>query len=165
MIEILKSGALSSHPKGPHFILTDDAHVRETADGESHISIDLPAMLKWLEETDPEKSMYIEAFALLSNNAGLIFLHGRWLQGERELAMLFQVQAAPLTAGDGQKFHDLCPLHPARILGLKRDFPAKPGSYQEIESHLIELLALHGLRPNMDRINTEFCTNCRGGAQ
>lgn len=158
MIEILKSGALSSHPKGPHFVLTDDAHVHETADGENHIAIDLPAMLKWLEsDLDP---LRIEAFALVSNNAGLTFLHSRFVAGERELAMLFQVNAKPVTAGDGTLFHDLCPLHPARIMGHKRDFPGKPGSYPAIERHLTELLALHGLRPNLDRINADFCVNC-----
>lgn len=158
MIEILKSGALSSHPKGPHFVLTDDSHVHETADGENHIALDLPAMLKWLEP-DPDP-LRIEALALLSNNAGLPFLHSRFVAGERELAMLFQVHVQPLTAGDGTQFHDLCPIHPARIMGHKRDFPAKQGSYPAIERHLTELLALHGLRPNLDRINADFCGNC-----
>lgn len=159
MIEILDPNAVSSHPNGPHFLLTSQDRAREDAEGNTRIALSRKKMLGWLAQ-DPNDRLRIEAVALISNNAGLTFLNGRWLAGERQPAMLFSAVTQRVAAGDGTKFFDLQPIHACRIFGHERDFPGLSGSYATIESHLKELLALHGLVPNMERIKPEFCRTC-----
>lgn len=159
MIEILEPGAVSSHPSGPHYVLTADHHALEDADGNTRIALDREALLAWLAQ-DPADKLRIEAVALIANNAGVTFLNGRWVAGERRPTMLFHAVAAQARAGDGNAFYDLQPHHAARIFGHERDYPGMNGSYAIIESHLKELLVLHGLVPNMERIKSEFCRTC-----
>lgn len=159
VIEILKATAVSSHPSGPHYILAADHHALEDADGNTRIALDREALLAWLAQ-DPSDKLRIEAVALIANNAGVTFLNGRWVGGERRPALLFHAVASQERSGDGKLFYDLRPHHAARIFGHARDFPGMPGSYATIEQHLVELLALHGIEPNMERIKAEFCPTC-----
>lgn len=141
---------LSESHHGPHFVETHDRHAEEV-DGEIAYRLPLQEFIDYLD-SHPDDPMAIEAVALVTNNHGLVFLHHNYTLGERNLSMLFLKKP--------EASEHLVPVHPARILGRQFDFPGKSGSWPEIEAHLIALLDIIGIKPNLHRIRAEFCPNC-----
>lgn len=150
MIEISHTDTLCTHPHGPHFIKVHDRHLIES-DGEEAYELPLSEFVTWLEShlDDP---LAIEAVALITNNHGIQFKHWLFREGERATATLFVAEP------ESQSI--LNPIHPARILGDKRSHPAYPDSAPLIGAYISELLTIIGIRPNMSRINAEFCSTC-----
>lgn len=167
MIEISKTNTLSKHSSGPHFTLDHDGALREDKDGIEHIELSLDSVVNYLD-ADPGDPMRIEAAALLCNNSGLVFNHGRFSKGERGLSLLFSTHDGREKEGTGglrtdsrgERFVSLHTQSVALILGHKRDFPGRDKSYQEIEGHILAMCKQMGLVPNMARIDAEFCRTC-----
>lgn len=152
MIDISRTDTLSAHPHGPHFIQVHDRHQIEL-EGESAYELPVQEFLDWLGQ-HPDDPLAIEAVALLTNNHGLTFKHWLWTAGERDMVLLF--------AKDPTYQAHLEPLHPARILGDNLPHPNYPESAPLIRAYVSELLTIIGIRPNLARIDAEFCKTCRG---
>lgn len=54
MLEISKTGTLSKHPRGPHFILRDQTHLKETRDGVENIELPLDKLVAYIEPAMPK---------------------------------------------------------------------------------------------------------------
>ena len=139
------------NPRGPHFTLTDHKHLRE-ANGEDAFNLPLKEIVDYLRAVPGDKHA-IEAMALISNNNGMALMH-HLLPTDAGLSALFSANE-PLVhkSPDG----DFLAMNMERLaLVLARN------PIPEVRKHIIDFLMAEGIKPNMERINAEYCQNCGG---
>lgn len=174
MIEVSKTNSLSSHARGPHFVLEHDECVHEDADGIEHIGVNWPAMLDYLEQHKDDRTAH-EAFTLVINNSGMLFNYWAWLQGERSPALLFsthdgrasETEGGLRTNSLGVQFVGMHLTSVATVLANKDNdlVPEFRKFNSQIKAHIHAFLAIHGVRANTTRIEAEFCSTCRSKQQ
>jgi hypothetical protein len=153
MIEISKNPNLPflDHPRGPHFFLQDTKLLHENASGEEVYELPLADIVEYLKP-DPENMLKIEAMGLLSGNNGMGIT---WHQNKenRDVASAFAPNG-PLIHTDalGNKFIDMNLERIALVLARN--------PFKEVKEYLITFLTQVGIKPNMERINADYCTTC-----
>ncbi len=150
MIELSKdpTSPFLTNPNGPHFTLTNLGHLFEDENGEDAFELPLQKMVEYLLENPFDKDR-IEAIALISNNNGMALMHHLLGSGETSVDRLFSSNGPLIHKGNKIDFN----LERLAIVLARNPYP-------EVKKHIINFITQIGLKPNLERIQQEFCVNC-----